>query len=230
VGFKVSKGNVLVISDDGEFARSVVARWQAEREVPAFTLMSGELLNGAAAAAYDVAIVGALRSRRYQDLLTRLSATAVCLCVVENESQAKDLADFTPRPMVLRQHDGWPDSVILLACEILKRLEVSARSRRAEESAALSERNATLGRYMLEMRHGLNNALTSVIGNSELLLLEPSGLSMDARDQIDTIHTSALKIHEILQRFSSLEHEMRFLEKVSHGETHVRSRAHVAGD
>ena len=34
-------------------------------------------------------------------------------------------------------------------------------------------RHATLGRYMLEMRPSINNALTSVLGNADLLLLEP---------------------------------------------------------
>jgi len=58
------------------------------------------------------------------------------------------------------------------------------------------------------MRHGLNNALTSVLGNSDLLLLEPGSLSAPARAQIETIRNMALRIHEVLQRFSSLEKEM----------------------
>ena len=61
---------------------------------------------------------------------------------------------------------------------------------------------------MLEMRHNLNNALTSVLGNSDLLLLEPGSLSALSRAQIETIRNMALRIHEILQRFSSLEKEM----------------------
>ena len=58
------------------------------------------------------------------------------------------------------------------------------------------------------MRHSINNALTSVLGNSELLLLEPGTLAAEARSQIDTIRHMALRMHEILQRFSSLEKEM----------------------
>jgi signal transduction histidine kinase len=82
---------------------------------------------------------------------------------------------------------------------------------------------------MLDMRHSLNNALTSVLGNSELLLLEPGTLSSDVRDQIDTIHTMALRMHEILQRFSSLEAEMNFAAKPSHSETQARAQRCAAG-
>ena len=45
----------------------------------------------------------------------------------------------------------------------------------------LRKREAALGRYMLEVRHAFNNALTSVLGNSELLLLESGALSAQAR-------------------------------------------------
>jgi signal transduction histidine kinase len=72
---------------------------------------------------------------------------------------------------------------------------------------------------MLEMRHGLNNCLTSVLGNAELLLLEPGTVSGETREQIETIHTMALRMHEVMQRFSSLESEMHFAEKESHSET-----------
>ncbi len=75
------------------------------------------------------------------------------------------------------------------------------------------EREAALGRYMLEMRHGLNNALTSVLGNSELLLLEPGDLPPTMISQLGTIRNMALRIHETVQRFSSLEKELTFVER-----------------
>ncbi len=82
---------------------------------------------------------------------------------------------------------------------------------------------------MLEMRHSLNNALTSVLGNSELLLLEPGSLSANARSQIDTIRNMALRMHEILQRFSSLEKELSFVERQAEKENNIRSRVASAG-
>jgi signal transduction histidine kinase len=88
------------------------------------------------------------------------------------------------------------------------RSRAESRARAAEQSCTTLDRQATLGRYMLEMRHSLNNALTSVLGNSDLLLLEPGSLSAQTRSQIETIRNMALRIHEIMQRFSSLEKEM----------------------
>ena len=66
---------------------------------------------------------------------------------------------------------------------------------------------AMLGRYMMDMRHNVNNALTSVLGNAELLLLEP-GLPANVQAEADTIRNMALRLHEVFQRFSSLEKEL----------------------
>jgi signal transduction histidine kinase len=66
---------------------------------------------------------------------------------------------------------------------------------------------------MLEMRHAMNNALTSVLGHTELLLLEPGSLSAEVRDQIDTVHSMAIRMHEIMQRFSSIDTEMQCAER-----------------
>jgi signal transduction histidine kinase len=107
----------------------------------------------------------------------------------------------------------------------LRRIEASRRAERAERIAADSAGYATLGRYMLEMRHSVNNALTSVLGNADLLLLEPGQLSGLAREQIKTIHSMSLRLNEIFQRFSSLATEMREIEKESQAETENDSQA-----
>src|SRR5207245_8676296 len=91
--------------------------------------------------------------------------------------------------------------------------------RQAERNAAKNESEAMLGRYMLDMKHSVNNALTSMIGNAELLLLEPGQLSKQSLAQIKTIHSMALRINEIMQRFSSLASEMRDAENASQAET-----------
>ncbi|MGH9578848.1 MAG: hypothetical protein ACRD3R_15530, partial [Terriglobales bacterium] len=109
----------------------------------------------------------------------------------------------------LCQYDGWAELLILLCREALRRSEAQFRAQRAEQEAVEVRRHATLGRYMLEMRHSLSNALTSVLGHSELMLLEPGALTAPLRDQLDTIHNMALRIHEVLQRFSSLDTEMK---------------------
>jgi signal transduction histidine kinase len=81
---------------------------------------------------------------------------------------------------------------------------------------------------MLEMRHTLNNTLTCVLGNSELLLLEPGSLSAGARSQIETIRNMSLRMHEILQRFSSLEKELTVVDRQAEKESGAKSQAAVA--
>ncbi len=78
---------------------------------------------------------------------------------------------------------------------------------------------------MREMLHNLNNALTSVLGNSELLLLEPASLSPGPQSQIETIRNMALRMNEILQRFSSLEKELKVVATKSEKEIGARSRS-----
>ena len=51
---------VLVISDDVGFSRRLTARWQAERRVPTFTILSGDLWPRTVEN-FEVAIVGPLR-------------------------------------------------------------------------------------------------------------------------------------------------------------------------
>jgi signal transduction histidine kinase len=226
----VNQETVLIISDDAEFPRVIMSRWQAERTVPAFTLLTGELWNGAKAAAFHLAVVGPLFKNRTSTVLEKLDSAGAPAVFVTTDGKAIRAARASyPRVLALPQHDGWLDAVVLVSSEILRRVEATARACRAEQAAVAREREATLGRYMVEMRHTFNNALTSVLGNSELLLLEPGSLSAQARDQVDTIHTMALRLREVMQRFCSLENEMRFSEKASHAETSEIATALVSG-
>lgn len=220
--------DVLIIADEAEFARSVVARWQMERVVPAFTLMSSDLCRNAIVAMHGLAILGP-RVRGRDVVLNGLEKTGTPTLVMAADGDASQVRNTHPRTLVLRQTDGWLDVVIQMAGEILRRAEVQRYLHQAEQLMAVCQRHATLGRYMLEMRHGLNNCLTSVLGNAELLLLEPGMLSAEARDQVHTIHSMAMRMHEVMQRFSSLESEMTFAERGSHSETKAGSQLPIAG-
>jgi len=212
--------HVLIVSDDTEFAHSVMGRWQSERNVPEFTLTSASSFHAAPTADFDLAITGLLHGPEITAILDTLShGPAPVIGVVADGASLVKLRGQHPGMLGLCQYDGWVELLVLLGREALRRSEAQSRARRAESEAREARRQATLGRYMLEMRHSLSNALTSVLGHSELLLLEPGALSAPLRDQVDTIHHMALRIHEVLQRFSSLDTELKFAEKKSQGET-----------
>ncbi len=219
---------VLIVSDDGEFARTITGRWQAERSIPVFTLMSGDLCPGICPASFDLAIVGEVRAGILPSVLTILEACGQPAIFVASDRQAADTVREThTRTLVIRQHEGWVDALMLVAAAVLRTVNALRRAEAAELLAARSEAQATLGRYVLEMRHSLNDALTSVLGNSELLLAQPGVLSAGAREQLETIRNMSLRMHEIFQRFSSLEIELRYAEK--RPPQAPRSRAAAAG-
>ena len=66
---------VLIISDEVDFSRRITARWQMERNVPTFTLLSGELVAALCGCVFDVAIVGQLRRDLLSVVLEPLHST-----------------------------------------------------------------------------------------------------------------------------------------------------------
>lgn len=222
--------NVLIIADDAEFAKNLMARWHAERSEPTFTLMSSDLWNESNDAQYEVAIVGPTRSGRLVPVLKSLdSPSRPTICVLEDPVQFRNIHEQYPRVLVLRNLEGWMDAMVAIVTEAIRRVEAQARVKKAEQNAALNQRNATLGKYMLDVRHNLNNALTSVLGNAELLLMQPDVLPAQIKDQLETVHAMSMRMHEILQRFSSLETELNFAEKQSLNETKHMAQSFASG-
>ena len=222
---------VLIISDEVDFSRRIAARWQMERNAPAFTVLSGDLWPRFVADAFDVAIVGELRRELLSVVLEPLHSTGQPIyCVCHDGPTAQLVRERWPRISVLRRTEYWLETLVLAAAEAVHRSRAEARTRAAEYACATLERQATLGRYMVEMRHTLNNALTSVLGNSDLLLLEPGSLSAQTRAQIETIRNMTLRIHEIMQRFSSLEKEMNVVAQQAEQDSGKTYAATSAGD
>jgi signal transduction histidine kinase len=217
---------VLIVSDDAEFSRTITGRWQSERNVPSFTSMTGDLCQGLDADEFDLAIVGTAPAAALIQVLTALeSAGKPVVLVCGAQHSAQSMREAQSRAVILHQREGWLDALVLVASETLRRCDALARVRELEAENTLLQHQSTLGLYMLEMRHNLNNALTSVLGNSELLLLEPGTFSASIRSQIETIRNMGLRMHEVLQRFSSLEKELNVVEKQA---KEGRVRAHAA--
>jgi hypothetical protein len=125
----------------------------------------------------------------------------------------------------MRREPGvWPSIAGLVGREILRRYQSEAGAREAEKARDAAEAEATLGRYMVEMRTNVNNALTTLLGNAELLVHEP-GLPSKVLDQADTIRNMTLRLNEVFQRFSSLEKELN----VAARESGKKAQAAAAG-
>ena len=212
--------NVVILTDETEFARLLTACWQAEPQAPNITVLNSESWQKQDAPAHDLVVVGPVLDGRINNLLRSLEpATAVILCAHADSQGFGQLRSKYPRLVHVPLREDWAQTLLLVAGESLRRAKALQIARQAERNAAKNENHATLGRYMLDMKHSVNNALTSMLGNAELLLLEPGQLSAQSLAQIKTMHSMALRINEVMQRFSSLASEMQEAENASQAET-----------
>jgi signal transduction histidine kinase len=218
--------SVLILTDETDFARLLTACWQAERHAPGITVLGSDLWKDHEVLAHDLVVVGPLRDGKLSELLRSLDpTTALILCAPADSRELGQLRNKHPRLVHVPLREDWTQTLLLVAGESLRRTEALRLARQAEGKAARNEQYATLGRYMMDMKHSVNNALTSMIGNAELLLLEPGQLSKQSLAQIKTIHSMALRMNEIMQRFSSLASEMRDAENASQAETEAAPAA-----
>ena len=212
--------SVLILTDETDFARLLTACWQAEKHAPGITVLGSDLWRDHEPLPHDLVVVGPLRDGKLSEILRSLEpAKALILCAPADSRELNQLRGKYPRLVHVPLREDWTQTLLLVAGESLRRTEALRLARQAESKAARNEQYATLGRYITDMKHSVNNALTSMIGNAELLLLEPGQLSKQSLAQIKTIHSMALRINEIMQRFSSLATEMREAENASQAET-----------
>jgi signal transduction histidine kinase len=212
--------SVLILTDDSEFARLLTACWQTERQLPGISVLTGDLCGHGEGLAADLLVVGPLKEIRLAEVLRGVEPnTAVILCAPAEAQELGLLRKRYPRLLHVPLREDWTQVVLLVAGESLRRTEAQRIARQAEHRAAQNANQAMLGRYMMDMKHNVNNALTSLLGNAELLLLEPGELSAQSLAQLKTIHAMALRINEVMQRFSSLASEMREAETSSQAET-----------
>jgi hypothetical protein len=212
--------NVLIVTDETEFARLLSACWQAERQAPGITVLGSNVWSEHEEIDHELVVVGPVREGKLPEVLKSLApATAVILCAPAESRELATLRTRYPRLVHVPLREDWTQTLLLVAGESLRRTEAMRAACQAEKKATRNEHHATLGRYMIDMKPSVNNALTSMLGNAELLLLEPGQLSQQSLAQIKTIHSMALRIHEIMLRFSSLSTEMREAENASQAET-----------
>ena len=221
---------VLIISDDAAFSSAITGHWPAEQNRPAFTLMSSDLCREIDPSTFELAIVGDIGSSVPVER-SLAAAKKPAILVLNKEEKAKSGSGPWLRVLRRNRRDGneWLEALILLSSETLLHAQAAAALRNLEQQNALLSRNAALGDYMLDMRHNLNNALTSILGNSELLLLDGHLLTDGIRAQVETIRNMSIRIHEILQRFSSLEKELAVGEEQARPNHRIKGRAFIAG-
>ena len=203
---------IAIISDEEGFASAITKRWQSEREVPSFYLLRSNSSERLDTASFDVAVLGHIDSDALHRVIEALERSGKPVIFVSR------MNGHSPRGInltALPEVEEWPDLVLALAKQILLRQRADGEVNQLASLNSKLEQQASLGRYMVEMRHNFNNALTSILGNSDLILLDQEELPPAVRSQVETIRNMGMRMNEIMQRFSSLQKEMQLMEQQS---------------
>ena len=202
----INRPTVMILSSSPAFSRELIEAWPPGGETPEFVLLEEDHCRELQRDTYDLAIADAVNSEKRAFLKQALAAAGKPAILIHSDS-APSYSIQGPILELPRPAHAWPEMPALLGREILRRLQAEMRASESNRLQSAANAEATLGRYMLEMFSSVNNSLTSVLGNAELLLLEP-GLPAPVLAQADTIRNMALRLHEVFQRFSSLEKEL----------------------
>jgi hypothetical protein len=215
-----NRQTVLILASDPAFSREITALWPQDPDRhsagPEFIMLDEGFSRDLEGSHYDLAIadassVGKKSSGRNDDRIKALKESLVAAgkpAIIFHSDSSLGFYSLHGSVLELRREPGvWPALAGLVGREILRRRHAESRAREAEKLCAAAQTEATLGRYMVEMRTNVNNVLTTVLGNAELLTLEP-GLSATVLAQADAIRNMALRLHEVFQRFSSIEKEL----------------------
>lgn len=218
---KLNRPTVLILSSDPAFSRQLTESWAEGGEAPEFVQIAEDLCDELQRDTYDLAIADAVNPEKRANLRQALVAAGKPGILIHSDP---DDAHNIHGPIIelRRASNSWPMMPTLLGREILYRGQAEARASHAAKLQAVADAEATLGRYMVEMHSTVNNALTSVLGNAELLLLEP-GLPAPVMAQADTIRNMALRLHEVFQRFSSIEKELSLIAREASKSTLARA-------
>jgi hypothetical protein len=213
---------VLILASDPAFAREVTAHWPqapAHSDGPEFVILDEGFARGLEGSHYDLAIADAssvekknnkrkLPNKTLNKGLKVALAAAGRPAIVIHSDPSREFYTIQGAVIDLRRELGlWPAIAGLLGREILRRDLAEHHARSSDKARTAAQNEAVLGRYMVEMRTKINNALTTVLGNAELLVHEP-GLPAEVQSQVDAIRSMAMRLHEIFLRFSSIEKEL----------------------
>jgi hypothetical protein len=214
----MTSAQILVVSEDSEFVRSIVAGWRMEKDPPEITAVSSGVSRQTSSSGYELIVVGPLRACTALPEGPAVDPDSV-VCAVGDEESLRLIRAVHSTWLLLPECPGWTKMLFSLAGEVLRRTAAERRAREAENSNVTQKRYGILGKSLLEARPGMVNALTSLLGNADLILLSEESLPDHCRENVRTIHNMALRLNEIVQRLSSIENEMELSGRKSHLET-----------
>lgn len=191
---------LLVVSEDTSFADALLQSWQQTGSVPEF-----EVVKPSVACEWPVCCVAVLDG---VELVSRLAGGTLLAIAVTSDEAMPEVAGAARQVVHVQKSAGWAEVAAALAAESILRIQATQQVEEMKSQLCGLERFSTLGRFFAGEQHDLANALTSVMGHTELLLTQ-GGISDDVRKKMGTVHAMSLRIHDVLQRLSALDRELQ---------------------
>ena len=195
---------VLIVSGDSEFNAALLRSWQVAGSVPEYQVVEPD-----APCEWPVSCVAVLDGAK---LHLRLPADIPMVIMVTGGELVPVIVEVGRRIVQLRRDQGWAEIAAALALECVLREQALRRGDELEERLIKTERFSALGKFVAGHQHEMANALTGLMGHAELLMTERD-ISQEFRHKIGTIHAMSLRIHDVLQKLSSLDRELRVAER-----------------
>ena len=163
-----NRPTVLILANDPAFARDVTAHWPhgpaPHSDLPEFVVLDEGFSRGLQGGHYELAIADASSVDRNdrrksasnhplnRELRQALHAAGKPGILIHSDP-SRDFYNIHGAIVDLRREPGiWPAVAGLVGREILRRHQAELRAREAEKACATARAEATLGRYMVEMR------------------------------------------------------------------------------
>jgi DNA-binding response OmpR family regulator len=89
--------------------------------------------------------------------------------------------------------------------ELSARVKASLRMKKLHDRVIKAERLAAVGALVVTMSHEINNPLTGIIGNCQIILAKKSSLPREITDKVQIILDMALRISKVIQKAANLK-------------------------
>lgn len=210
--------SVLLITDDVTFRCKVVQEWHQDAEPPLVICIPSDLTPNAQVTWCDLLILGPVQPERLADVLVAAGGAPAAVAFLPWGVSLQQVQLANPNILPLHCTDAAAEMAVLVGKALLRRTAVERRLMVAETTVRDCGLEAALGHFMLESRHSFNNALTTVLGTAELLLLLDSvKLGAEQREQIRTVHAMAMRLYQMMAQFSALEAQLKLTASRAHG-------------
>jgi hypothetical protein len=189
---------VLIVSDNAEFVREIMTYWELELNAPRLTVVSLEVCKQAGPIRCPLAIIGPTRGGGLG--LSNLALPfESSVCAVVESDRLQVVRARHPEWLLIPKQPDWPEALLGLTREVLRRSAAEARAEEAENSGRAEMHYAALGGSLVKARPVLVDTLTALVGNADLILLSKQSAPEEAAEQRRTIHSMALRLNGILQ-------------------------------